>query len=72
MLDSSGDKIPPCGVPVCVSRSPVSRLRMPALRNAFTSASTRLSPIRFRTRSISAGWEISSKQAVISPSTTHS
>jgi hypothetical protein len=32
------------------------------LRNAFTSASTRLSAIRPRTRSISAGWEISSKE----------
>ena len=37
-----------------------------------TSASTRLSPIRPRTRSIRAGCEISSKQALISPSSTHS
>lgn len=29
---------------------------MPALRNAFTSASTRLSPTRARTRSMRAEW----------------
>ena len=41
-------------------------------KNAFTSASTRLSPTRARTRSIRAECEISSKQAVMSPSSTHS
>ena len=62
----------PCGVPASVSRSAPSSARMPAFRNAFTSARTRLSPIRFRTRSTSAECEISSKQALMSPSTTHS
>lgn len=71
-LDSSGDKIPPCGVPVVVSRSSRSSPRMPALRNAFTRARTRLSPIRARTRPIRAGCEISSKHALMSPSTIHS
>ena len=54
MLASSGDKIPPCGVPVGVSfRSPV-RVITPAFRNAFTSASTFLSLTLIRTRSINA------------------
>ena len=46
MLASSGDRIPPWGVPVTVSRSVSSSQRTPALRNAFTKPSTRLSPIR--------------------------
>lgn len=37
-----------------------------------TRARTRLSPTRRRTRSIRAVWSISSKQAVMSPSTIHS
>jgi hypothetical protein len=36
-LASSGDKIPPCGVPVRVSRFGPSSVRTPALRNALTS-----------------------------------
>ena len=55
-LASSGERIPPCGVPV--SLSPQRRRswpRMPAFRNAFTKARTRLSPTRSRTRSIRAG-----------------
>ncbi len=54
MLASNGDKIPPCGVPVCVaSREPVVVIT-PALRNDLTSLVTRLSPIRVRTLSNSA------------------
>jgi site-specific DNA recombinase len=49
-----------------------SSLRMPALQNALTKASTRLSPIRCPSRTMSAPWSISSKQAVMSPSSTHS
>ena len=64
--------MPPCGVPVAVSRSTPSSPRMPARRNAFTSARTRLSPIRPRTRPMRARWSISSKQAEMSASTTHS
>ena len=46
MLASSGDKIPPWGVPVMVSRlSPVS-VRIPARKNAVTQPSTRLSATR--------------------------
>ena len=55
MLASSGERMPPWGVPVLVSRSMPSSERMPALRNAFTSPRTRLSPTRRRTRSIRAG-----------------
>ncbi len=72
MLASSGDRMPPCGVPVAVSLRVCSSLRMPAFRNAFTSASTRLSAIRARTRSIRAGWSIASKHASMSASTPHS
>jgi hypothetical protein len=71
-LLSNGDKIDPCGVPALVSASVPSSSRMPALRNAFTKARTRLSPIRRRTRSMRAACEISSKQALMSPSTIHS
>jgi RNA-directed DNA polymerase len=63
---------PPCGVPASVFRSARSSVRTPAFRNAFTRSRTRLSPIRTRTRSIRAGCEISSKQALMSPSTTQS
>ncbi len=38
--------IDPCGVPASVSASVPSSVRMPALRNAFTRARTRLSPTR--------------------------
>lgn len=52
MFASSGDKVPPCGVPVQVpSRVPVV-VMTPALRNVLTSPSTRSSPILPRTRSI--------------------
>src|SRR3974390_1637765 len=56
-LKINGDKMPPCGVPVQVSsRSPRS-VRTPALRNALTSASTRLSLTLARTRSRTAQCE---------------
>ena len=71
-MASSGERIPPCGVPVMLSLAVPLSVRMPAFKNAFTSASTRLSPTRARTRSIRAECEISSKQAVMSPSSTHS
>ena len=58
------------GVPVVVSFSCASLVRMPALRNALTSTSTRLSPTRRRTRSIKAVWSMVSKHALMSPSTT--
>ena len=54
MLASSGDKIPPCGVPVSDSCMwPVS-VMIPAFRNPFTNAKTRLSFTLARTRSIKA------------------
>ena len=46
MLASSGDKMPPCGVPVSVSSLFSEFSHDPDLRNAFTKASTRLSPTR--------------------------
>ncbi len=64
--------MPPCGAPVFVSCSSLSSVRTPDFKNALTSASTRLSPIRTRTRCNSAECEISSKHALISPSTIHS
>jgi len=72
MLARSGERIPPCGVPVFVPLTAPSSERMPETRNAFTSAKTRLSPTRSRTRSIRAGCEISSKHEVMSPSKIHS
>ena len=54
MLASSGDKIPPCGVPVWVASRVPMVVITPDLRNALTSPSTRLSPIRARTLPISA------------------
>ena len=45
-LLSNGERIDPCGVPALVSASVPSSVRMPAFRNAFTKARTRLSPIR--------------------------
>src|SRR5690348_14046388 len=63
MLASSGDRIPPCGVPVSeFSGTPVS-VMTPAFRNALTRASTRLSVTRSRTRSIRAACEIESNEA---------
>src|SRR5260370_32930595 len=62
----------PCGVPASVPLSTRSSSRIPALRNAFTRARTRLSPTRARTRPSRAECEISSKQLRMSPSTTHS
>ena len=58
MLASSGDRMPPCGVPVSVSSTSPSSVRIPALRNALTSRSTRLSLTRGRTRSIRAVWSM--------------
>lgn len=58
MLASSGERIPPWGVPVIVSLQAPSSERTPARRNAFTKAKTRLSAIRCRTRSMRAEWSI--------------
>jgi hypothetical protein len=55
--------MPPWGVPVVESRMLPSSPRTPACRNAFTTAKTRLSPTRDRTRSIRAGWSIMSNEA---------
>src|SRR2546427_12421928 len=71
MLASSGERIPPCGVPVRVSSRSPSSVKTPDFRNAFTSAHTRLSLILTRRRSIKAVCDISSKQALISHSSTH-
>ena len=68
MLKISGDRMPPCGVPVRVSRCSPSSVSTPALRKAFTSASTRLSLTRARTRSMTAGCETLSKAASMSAS----
>ena len=54
MLASSGDKIPPCGVPVSVSSRSPAVVMTPAFRNAFTNPSTRLSAILRRTSPINA------------------
>ena len=62
--------MPPCGVPVTVSRITWSSPRTPALRNAFTSPRTRLSPTLLRNRSMRPTWEISSKHDLMSPSRT--
>jgi len=51
--------MPPCGVPVKLASRMPSSVITPALRNAFTSASTRLSC----TRSSRAVWSISSDEA---------
>jgi site-specific DNA recombinase len=64
-------EMPPCGVPVRVSCCWPSSVRIPAFRNALTSASTRLSLTLARTRSSSAGCEIDSKHASMSASSTH-
>ncbi len=72
MLASSGDKIPPCGVPVIVPSVVPTVVSTPAFRNALTSASTRLSPILHRSRPIKAVWSIMSKHASMSASNTHS
>ena len=45
MLASSGERMPPWGVPLLVSLVTPSSERTPACRNAFTSPTTRLSPI---------------------------
>ncbi len=63
MLANSGERIPPCGVPVIVSRLRPSSVRTPAFKNAFTQPRTRLSPIRPRTRPIRPCGSISSKRA---------
>ena len=64
-------QIPPCGVPVCVASRVPMVVITPALRNALTSPSTRLSPILCRARSIKATWSIMSKHASMSASSTH-
>ena len=70
MLASSGDKMPPCGVPVSdSSKLPVS-VMIPAFKKAFTNATTRLSFTLARTRSIKAVWSIMSKHASMSASST--
>src|SRR5829696_3135684 len=67
-----GVRIPPCGVPLVASCMLPSSARMPACKNALTSPRTRLSLTHLRTLPISAECEISSKQAVMSASSTHS
>ena len=62
----------PWGVPVSVSFSAPSSVRMPAFRNAFTSARTRLSPIRRRTRSSFRGLQDIVEQNRECASTIHS
>ena len=62
MLANTGERTPPCGVPVLVSRVIPSSDRTPDFRNALTSPTTRRSAIRSRTRASSAGWEISSNR----------
>ena len=63
---------PPCGVPVSDSSLLPSSVKTPDFRNALTSEQIRLSLILARKRSISAVCEISSKQALMSHSSTHS
>ena len=72
MLASSGESIRPAGVPVYVSSRSPSAVMIPALRNALTSASTRLSVILARSRSMRGTCPISSKHALMSASRTHS
>lgn len=63
MLAGNEDRTPPSGVPAWVL--PVTGIgEYPALRNVFTSARTRLSLTRFRSRSINATWSIESKHVV--------
>jgi hypothetical protein len=38
MLKINGERIPPCGVPVCVSLFSLNSVRTPALRNALEAA----------------------------------
>ncbi len=72
MFARQGERIPPCGVPVLLPLTAPSSVRIPAIRNAFTNASTRLSAMRPRTRSRRAECEISSKHEAMSPSRIHS
>ena len=65
-----GVMMPPCGVPVQVSWYSPSSVSTPALRNALTSASTRLSLTLARTRSMTAECEQLSKAASMSASST--
>ena len=69
-LKISGDRMPPCGVPVQVFSRLPSSVRTPALRNALTSARTRLSLTLARTRARRAECEMESKAASISASST--
>ena len=61
-----GRENPACGVPVYVSSRSPSAVMIPALRNALTSASTRLSVILARSRSMRGTCPISSKHALMS------
>lgn len=70
MLASSGESIPPCGVPVRESSRLPVQVMTPALRNALTSAQAFLSLILARRRPIRAVWSISSKHALMSASST--
>lgn len=54
MLASSGERIPPCGVPVSVSSRSPEVVMTPDFKNAFTSVQTRLSLILARRRSFRA------------------
>ncbi|HEY2263601.1 MAG TPA: hypothetical protein VGI96_13325 [Streptosporangiaceae bacterium] len=63
-------RMPPCGVPVRVSRCSPSSVSSPALRKAFTSAGTRLSFTLARTRSMTNECETLSKAASMSASST--
>jgi len=68
--DLSMHQVYACGVPVMVSSTSPSSVRIPALRNALTSPSTRLSLTRTRTRSSRAACSMESKHASISASST--
>ena len=72
MLASSGESIPPCGVPVSVSSRSPEVVMTPDFRNAFTSPRICLSLIRCRIRASSGVCPISSKHAWMSASSTHS
>ena len=72
MLASSGERMPPCGVPVLVSLVIAVLGQDPGFQERLDQRHDTLSAIRSRTRASSAGCEISSKHAVMSPSETHS
>ena len=72
MLASSGERMPPCGVPVLVPLTAPSSERIPAIRNAFTKPSDALVPDSIAHPVQRAECEISSKHEAMSPSSTHS